>query len=105
MKTSLFVAMVVGAGLTVGAGTQTQAKEHEDENINSSSVPTVVQQAAEREAAGGKIVRWEKERGHYEAVIEKSGKEWGVNIDKTGKVLGKHDESSEKEEHEHHHHG
>jgi hypothetical protein len=61
-----------------------------------------VQKAADSEAKGGKIVRWEKEGGNYEAVIEKSGKEWGVKIDATGKVLSKHEESKEKEEHEKH---
>ena len=48
------------------------------------------------EAKGGKIVRWEKEHGKYEAVVEKGGKEWGVVIDDKGKVLSKHDESKEK---------
>jgi plastocyanin len=77
-------------------------KKHEEENIKQSDVPAAVQKAADSEAKGGKIVRWEKEGGNYEAVIEKSGKEWGVKIDATGKVLSKHEESKEKEEHEKH---
>ena len=76
-------------------------REHEEENITKSDVPAAVQRAADVEARGGKIVRWEKEGANYEVVIEKNGKEWGVKMDATGKVLSKHDESKEKgEKHE-----
>ena len=37
-----------------------------------------------------------KEGANYEAVIEKKGKQWGVEINADGKVLSKHDESKEK---------
>jgi uncharacterized membrane protein YkoI len=57
-----------------------------------------VQKAADTEAKGGKIVRWEKEGTNYEVVIEKNGKEWGVKMDASGKVLSKHEESKEKGE-------
>jgi hypothetical protein len=80
-------------------------KKHEEENISASNVPAAVQTAANAEAKGGKIVRWEKEGANYEAVIDKNGKEWGVKIDATGKVLRKHEEGKEKgekEEHEKH---
>ncbi|PYK47050.1 MAG: hypothetical protein DME46_00535 [Verrucomicrobia bacterium] len=73
-------------------------KEHEEESVSSSDVPAAVQQAAEAEAKGGKIVRWEKEGKNYEAVIEKNGKQWGVEINASGKVLNKHDESKEHKE-------
>jgi plastocyanin len=76
-------------------------KEHEEESISQSDVPAAVQKTADAEAKGGKIVRWEKEGGNYEVVIEKRGKETGVKIDANGKVLSKHDESEEKgEKHE-----
>ena len=75
------------------------AKEHEgEENLKASEVPAAVQKAADGEAKGGKIVRWEKEHGNYEDVIDKGGKQWGVQIDAKGKVLGKHDEAKEKGE-------
>src|ERR1700730_2472458 len=73
-------------------------KKHEEESISKSDVPAAVQKAADTEAKGGKIVRWEKEGANYEAVIEKSGKEWGVKIDATGKVLSKHEEGKEHKE-------
>ena len=74
------------------------AKEHEEENLNQSDVPEVVQKAGEAQAKGGKIVRWEKAGSDYEVVVDKGGKQWGIKIDANGKVLGKHDESKEKGE-------
>jgi len=75
----------------------TKEREHEA-SIASANVPAAVQQAAETQAKGGKIVRWEKEGKNYEAVIEKNGKQWGVEINAKGKVLNKHDESKEHNE-------
>lgn len=79
------------------------SKEHEEQELKSSDVPAAVQKAADSEAKGGKIVRWEKEGKNYEAVIEKNGKEWGVKFDANGKMMGKHDESNEKGEKEEKH--
>src|SRR5947209_20579378 len=87
----------VSAILAFGAVAQGHEKEKED-SINSSDVPAAVQKAAEGKAKGGKIVRWEKEGGNYEAVIEKNGKQWGFAFDSSGKFLNKHDESKEHSE-------
>lgn len=98
MKTSkLLTAIAVSAALSLGVA-QAKEKKHEEENVKSSDVPAAVQKAAEKEATGGKIVRWEKEGGNYEAVIDKNGKEWGFTFDANGKVLNKHDEAKEKGE-------
>ena len=94
------ITVIVSAGLAFG--TAVFAGEHEEENIDASSVPAVVQSAAEKEAAGGKIVRWEKEGKNFEAVIEKDGKQWGYTFYAKGKMMGKHDESKEKVEKEEH---
>ena len=93
----LFTIAAVSAGLAFGAVAQGHDKEKE-ESISSSDVPAAVQQAADAQAKGGKIVRWEKEGANYEAVIDKNGKEWGVKIDANGKVVSKHDESKEHKE-------
>lgn len=74
----------------------------EEENLSAADVPAAVQQAAEKVASGGKIVRWEKEGKNYEAVIEKNGKQVGYEFDATGKMKGHHDESSEKGEKDEH---
>src|SRR4051812_9042515 len=98
--TNLLVTTIVSASLAIGG--IAFAKEHEEENLKSSDVPAAVQKAAEGQAKGGKILRWEKEGKNYEAVIEKGGKEWGFKFDANGKMLGKHSEASEKgEKHEH----
>jgi YD repeat-containing protein len=96
MKSKLVAVIGVGAALAFAGAAQ--AKEHEEENLDASKVPAVVQKAAEKQASGGKIVRWEKEGKSYEAVIEKDGKQWGYNFDANGKMKGKHDEAKEKEE-------
>lgn len=98
MKTpKLLTIAAVSAGLAFGV-VQAKEKKHEEENVSASDVPAAVTQAAEKEAKGGKIVRWEKEGANFEAVIEKSGKEWGYKFDANGKMLGKHSEASEKGE-------
>jgi plastocyanin len=96
MKTkNLFTIAAISAGLAFGVAAQAKDREHEEQSINSSDVPTAVQQAAQAEAKGGTIVRWEKEGANYEAVIQKNGKEIGVEMDANGKVLSKHNEAKE----------
>lgn len=101
MTSKLIAAIGVSAALAwAGAA---QAKEHEEQELKSSDVPAAAQKAAEKEAKGGKIVRWEKEGNSYEAVIEKNGKEWGYTFDGNGNMKGKHDEGKEKGEKEEKH--
>jgi uncharacterized membrane protein YkoI len=95
---NLLTAAVISAGLAFGVATQAKEREHEEQTINSSDVPAAVQQAAQAEAKGGMIVRWEKEGANFEAVIQKNGKEIGVEMDANGKVLSKHNEAKEHKE-------
>ncbi|MFL6500507.1 MAG: hypothetical protein ACJ8LL_07305 [Candidatus Udaeobacter sp.] len=98
MKTNnLVVTALISAGLAFGVTAQAKEKE-EEEAISSANVPQAVQQAAQREARGGTIVRWEKEGSNYEAVVEKNGKQTGIEIDASGKVVSRHDESKEHKE-------
>jgi plastocyanin len=99
MKTAnLIVTALVSAGLTFGVAAQAKEREHEEQTISSSDVPAAVQQAAQTEAKGGTIVRWEKEGANFEAVIEKNGKRIGVEMDANGKVVSRHDEAKEHKE-------
>jgi len=99
MKTkNLFTVAAISAGLAFGVTAQAKEEKHEEQTINSSDVPAAVQQAAQAEAKGGTIVSWEKEGANFEAVIEKNGKQIGVEIDATGKVLSKHNEAKEHKE-------
>jgi len=92
------VTTIVSAGLALGVTVQAKEREHEEQTINSSDVPAAVQQAAQAEAKGGTIVRWEKEGANFEAVIEKNGKQVGVEMDANGKVLNRHNEAKEHKE-------
>ena len=96
--TNLMLAAMVSAALAFGATAQAKGKKHEEQTISQADVPAAVQTAAETEAKGGKIVRWEKEGANYEAVIDKNGKQWGVEMDANGKVLSKHNEAKEHKE-------
>jgi hypothetical protein len=99
MKTiNLVTVIAVSGGLMFSVAVQAKEKKHQEESISSSDVPEAVQKAADTEAKGGQIVRWEKEGKNYEAVIDKNGKQWGVEINADGKVLSKHDESKEHKE-------
>ena len=99
MKTKHLVTVAaVSACLAFGVAAQAKEKEHEEQTINSSDVPAAVQQAAQAEAKGGTIVRWENEGANFEAVIEKNGKQIGVEMDANGKVLSKHNEAKEHKE-------
>ena len=90
--------MLVSAGLAFGVTAQAEEREHGEQSISSAAVPQPVQQAAQAEAKGGRIVRWEKEGRNYEAVVEKNGKQIGIEMDANGKVVSRHDESKEHSE-------
>ena len=92
---NLVTAAAVSAALSLSVTAQAKEEKHEEQTINSSDVPAAVQQAAQAEAKGGSIVRWEKEGANYEAVIQKNGKQIGVEMNANGKVLSKHDEANE----------
>lgn len=94
MKKKLGIILALGCALALPAF----AKEHEEKELKKTDVPAAVQQSADKEASGGKVIRWEKEGKNYEVVIEKNGKQWGFVIDPSGKVLSKHDESKESSE-------
>ena len=99
MKTTkLITAIAVSVSLAFDVAAQAGGKKHKEQSISSTDVPVEVQKAAETEAKGGKIVRWEKEGANYEAVIEQNGKQTGVEIDANGKVVSRHDESKEHKE-------
>jgi len=95
---NLVTVAAVSAALSLSVTAQAKEEEHEEQSISSSDVPAAVQQAAQAEAKGGTIVRWEKEGANFEAVIDKNGKQIGVEMDATGKVLSKHNEAKEHKE-------
>ena len=99
MKTKdLLTIAAVSAGLMFGVTAQAKERKHEEQSISCSDVPAAVQSAAQTQAQGVTIVRWEKEGANFEAVIDKKGKQIGLEIDANGKVLGKHSEAKEHKE-------
>src|SRR5213082_3498171 len=99
MNTSkLFTIAAVSTGLAFGAIAYGHGNKEKEESISNSDVPAAVQKAADAQAKGGKIVRWEKEGANFEAVVEKNGKQWGMEFDANGKLVSKHDESKEHKE-------
>lgn len=92
---NLFTIAAVSTGLTLGVATQTKAEQRQEQRISSSDVPAAVRSAAQAQAQGGVIVRWEKEGANYEAVIQKSNRQIGLEMDANGRLLSKHNESNE----------
>jgi len=98
MKKHIVPAMAVATVLALGAWAPLFAEEEDEQVISISDVPAAVQKTFNDEAAGGKIVRVEKEESNYEAVIEKDGKQTGVEVSADGKVVSRHNESKEHKE-------
>jgi uncharacterized membrane protein YkoI len=101
MKTmKLLLAAVASAGLALGM--VAQAGEHKGEGVDMKTLPSPVQKTITEKAAGGKVVRVEKEddkngKWNYEVVVKTEGKEWGFEVDPNGKYLKKHDDHNKKE--------
>ena len=90
--------MAIATVLAFGAWAPLFAEDEDERVISISDVPAAVQKTFNDEAAGGKIVRVEKEESNYEAVIEKDGKQTGVEVSADGKVVSRHNESKEHKE-------
>lgn len=78
------------------------AAEENEETVQMSSLPEAAQKTIKDKAGSHEIERIEKktENGQtvYEAVVKKSGKEWSIEVDASGKFLKQYQESKEKEE-------
>jgi hypothetical protein len=91
MKTTRAVLSVaISVGLAFGA--VAQATEQPGEKVDVKSLPASVQQSINQKAAGGQVVQVKREddangRWNYEVLIRGNGKEWGVEVDPSGKVL------------------
>jgi hypothetical protein len=90
--------IAVATAMTLSAWTPLFAEEENEQAMSMSDVPAAVQKTFNDEAAGGKIVRVEKEENNYEAVIEKDGKQTGVEVSPDGKVVSRHNEKKEHKE-------
>ena len=95
-------AIAVATVLTLGAWTTVSAEEEKEETVQMSSLPDAAQKTIKDKAGSNEIEKIEKktEEGKtvYEAVVNKNGKEWSIEVDANGKFLKQYEESKEKEE-------
>ncbi len=80
-----------------------QAGEHKGEMVEMKNLSPEVQKTITENAAGGKIVRVEREddkdgKWNYEVVVKSEGKKWGFEVDPNGKFVKKHDDSTKRDE-------
>ena len=94
--------IAVATDLTLGAWTTLSAEEENEQTVKMSDLPAAVQTTIKDKAGSNEIEKIEKktEKGEtvYEAVVNKNGKEWSIEVDANGKFLRQYEESKEKEE-------
>src|SRR6266481_4317889 len=87
--------------LTLGAWTPVYAEEEKEQTMQMSDLPAAVQTTIKDKAGSNEIVKIEKktEEGKtvYEAVVNKNGKEWSIEVNEKGKFLKEYQEGKEKE--------
>jgi uncharacterized membrane protein YkoI len=78
------------------------AAEENEEAVQMKDLPAAVQTTIKDKAGKNEIRKIEKKtedgKTVYEAVVNKSGKEWSIEVDANGKFLKQYEESKEKEE-------
>ena len=100
MKTTkLLLAAVASASLALGM--VAQAGEHKGEVVDMKSLPPEVQKTITEHAAGGKIVRVEREddsdgKWNYEVVVKTEGKKWAFEVNPSGKFVKKHEDKKQE---------
>jgi len=78
------------------------AAEEKEETVKMSDLPAAVQTTIKDKAGTDAIEKIEKkmEDGEivYEAVVNRNGEEWGIEVNEQGKFLKEYEESEEKED-------
>jgi uncharacterized membrane protein YkoI len=78
------------------------AAEEKEETVQMSDLPTAVQTTIKDKAGSNEIVKIEKKKEEgktvYEAVVNKNGKEWSIEVSAKGKFLKQYEESKEHQE-------
>ena len=89
--------------LSLGAWAPVSAEEENEQTVQMSDLPAAVQKTIKDKAGSNPIEKIEKKTEQsqtvYEAVVNKSGKEWSIEVNEQGKFLKEYQESKEKEEH------
>jgi hypothetical protein len=78
------------------------AEEENEQTVQMSDLPAAVQTTIKDKAGTDEIEKIEKkmEDGEivYEAVVNRNGEEWGIEVNEQGKFLKEYEESKEKED-------
>jgi hypothetical protein len=94
--------LAVATIMTLGAWAPLFADEENEQTVKMSDLPAAVQTTIKDKAGNNEIEKIEKktEAGQtvYEAVVNKNGKEWSIEVDANGKFLKQYEESKEKEQ-------
>jgi hypothetical protein len=94
--------IAVGTVMTLGAWVPLFADEEKEETVKMSELPAAVQTTIKDKAGNNEIEKIEKkaEEGKtvYEAVVNKKGEQWSIEVDANGKFVKQYKESEEKEE-------
>lgn len=101
-RLNLLLAAVVSAGIIFGF--RVQAGEPKGEVVDQKTLSPAVQKTINEKAAGGKIVRVQREddkngKWNYEVIVKTDGKEWGFEVDPHGKFVRKHDDHTKTDKH------
>jgi uncharacterized membrane protein YkoI len=95
--------IAVATAMTLGTWIPAYADEENEQTVKMSDLPAAVQTTIKDKAGSNEIVKIEKKtedgKTVYEAVVNKSGKEWSIEVNEQGKFLKEYQESKEKEEH------
>jgi hypothetical protein len=95
--------VAIATVLTLGAWAPLFAEDENEQTVKMSDLPAAVQTTIKDKAGANDIEKIEKktENGQtvYEAVVEKNGKHWSIEVNEQGKFLKEYEESKEKEEH------
>ena len=93
--------IAVATVLMLGAWTPAFAGEENEQTVKMSDLPAAVQTTIKDKAGSNEIIKIEKktEEGKtvYEAVVNKKGEEWSIEVDANGKFLKQYKESEERE--------
>src|SRR6266516_3038762 len=94
--------VAIATVLTLGAWTPLSAEEENEQTVKMSDLPAAVQTTIKDKAGTNEIEKIEKKtedgKTIYEAVVEKDGKHWSIEVNEQGKFLKEYQESKEKEE-------
>jgi hypothetical protein len=93
--------IAVATVMTLGAWTSLSAEEENEQTVKMSDLPAAVQTTIKDKAGSNDIEKIEKKteggKTIYEAVVEKNGKHWSIEVDENGKFLKEYQEGKEKE--------